>query len=70
MPEFREIGLDPAVQGVPVKEKLSVFVMFDCHSASLQFQIILRTPKEFRSRCHSLRNLVNCIHIQSHARGD
>ena len=24
MPELREIGLDPAVQGVPVKKKLSV----------------------------------------------
>ena len=24
MPEFREIGLDPAVQGVPVKKKRSV----------------------------------------------
>ena len=25
MPELQEIGLDPAVQGVPVKTKLSVF---------------------------------------------
>ena len=24
MPELQEIGLDPAVQGVPVKKKLSV----------------------------------------------
>ena len=24
MPELREIGLDPAVQGVPLKKKLSV----------------------------------------------
>ena len=27
VPELREIGLDPAVQGVPVKKKLSVFLL-------------------------------------------
>ena len=26
MPELQEIGLDPAVQGVPVKKKLSVYL--------------------------------------------
>ena len=27
MPELREIGLDPAVQGVPVKKKRSTYVL-------------------------------------------
>ena len=28
MPELGEIGLDPAVQGVPVKKKLSVVLVY------------------------------------------
>ena len=31
VPELREIGLDPAVQGVPLKKKLSVVVVVQAY---------------------------------------
>ena len=40
VPELREIGLDPAVQGVPVKKKLSVREL--CVSCILKNNMKLR----------------------------
>ena len=60
MPELREIGLDPAVQGVPVKKKLSVTPI----KMELVGGVTYLTVQHNRYRCIKTTKASSCVPVR------